>query len=136
MEGLRVENAAKKAADPQHYLRMNLWSKYRLTLERYEQILADQGGRCAICGTDSPQDIRLDRFHVDHDHSCCPGRESCGQCVRGLLCRGCNTALGNFGDDRDRLLSAARYLAQHSGARPHVPGLRPRTPRKAVHSGT
>lgn len=113
IEGARRETAARLAADPTARLRYVLWTKYRLTVERYLDMLEEQGYGCAICGSDSPGDVRANRFHIDHDHRCCPGSTSCGQCVRGLLCRGCNTALGNFGDDRQRLLNAARYLAEH-----------------------
>lgn len=102
-----------------------LWRKYRLTLERYDQILAEQGGGCAICGSDDPRDPSIQRFHVDHDHTCCPGRgNTCGQCIRGLLCRACNTALGNFADDPARLRRAVDYLDQWPGSRPAL-GLPP-----------
>lgn len=110
IEGLRRDNADRRAADQIGTLRGNLWRKYRLSLERYEVMLAAQDGRCAICLTDAPRDVRTDRFHVDHDHACCPGKTSCGKCVRGLLCHACNTALGNFADDPARLMRALDYL--------------------------
>jgi hypothetical protein len=49
-------------------------------------------------------------FHVDHDHACCPGTRSCGKCIRGMLCNRCNTGLGMFLDDPNRLRHAASYL--------------------------
>lgn len=85
-----------------------LRSKYGLTREAYDEMKAHQGGGCAICG--APESLRGTRLAVDHDHSCCPGRRSCGACVRGLLCNECNTLLGKAGDDPERLMRAARYL--------------------------
>ena len=32
--------------------------------------------------------------NVDHAHTCCPGKESCGDCIRGIVCFRCNTGLG------------------------------------------
>ena len=110
MRGNRTQVAADRVANEEQVLKGNLRTKHNLSLERYREILAAQDGKCAICAADHPADIRARRFHVDHDHKCCPGRKSCGQCVRGLLCRACNTALGNFQDDIDRLMSAAAYL--------------------------
>lgn len=103
--------AAEKAADPEVSLKRNLRYKYQLSVEDYREILERQGGRCAICRADAPTDIRTDRFHVDHDHACCPGTRSCGKCTRGLLCHACNTALGNFKDDPEILRAALRYLS-------------------------
>jgi len=111
--GHSVDQAQRKIDDPDRFLRSNLWTHYRLRLERYYEILREQGGQCAICRAEHPGDIRLGRFHVDHDHACCPGFGSCGKCVRGLLCRGCNTALGNFRDDPDVLLAALSYLLSY-----------------------
>lgn len=85
----------------------NLRARYRMTNEQYEQMLADQGGGCAICGSN-------DRLHVDHDHSCCPGRKSCGKCIRGILCHSCNTAIGSMEDDQARLEEAILYLQIHN----------------------
>lgn len=56
-----------------------------------------------------------DRLHMDHDHNCCPtisskNKFSCGECNRGLLCHGCNVALGMLGDSRERMEGLLKYL--------------------------
>lgn len=65
--------------------------KYGITYEDYDRILIEQGGKCAIC--DSLESKGRGRFHIDHDHSCCPSEKTCGKCIRGLLCSNCNTKL-------------------------------------------
>ena len=89
-----------------------LWTRYRLTVEAYEKMLADQGGRCAIC--EKVEEYR--HWSIDHDHSCCPGRRSCGSCVRALLCSPCNMGLGQFQDNPDTLQRAADYLRRYNDA--------------------
>jgi hypothetical protein len=85
--------------------RLALKSNYGLTLEQYEAMVAAQGGRCAICGTDHPGSSRIKYWSVDHDHET--------DAVRGLLCHGCNTGLGAFGDDIERLTKAVAYLQSY-----------------------
>ena len=85
------------------------WLKvtYSITPEIYDSVFERQGNGCAICG-------RVKDFAkhlvVDHDHSCCPGSKSCGQCIRGILCRMCNVSLGHFGDNMEGVLRAVKYL--------------------------
>ena len=84
----RQENLDRvRESERRHQLR-----RYGLTIEQYDQMVEDQDGCCAICGGE------VDRLRVDHDH------ETGG--VRGLLCHGCNTALGLMADDPERLLAA------------------------------
>lgn len=59
---------------------------YNITAEEYDARVASQEGACAICER-KPRKYKLS---VDHDHDCCPGPRSCGRCIRGLLCSGCN----------------------------------------------
>jgi hypothetical protein len=75
-------------------------ARYNISAERWHEMCA---GGCAVCGA-------LERLCVDHDHSCCPGDTSCGNCVRGVLCGPCNTAEGLLGSDPDRALALAAYI--------------------------
>jgi hypothetical protein len=79
-----------------------------MTLEQYDAMAAAQGGGCAIC-KGAPTG-RWKRFFIDHDHSCCPGKTSCGKCVRGLICHHCNTGIGHLKDSADLCRAAAQYL--------------------------
>lgn len=82
--------------------------QYGITEHQYNSMLEDQGNRCAICGSCSPGSSG--RWRVDHNHGCCPGEKSCGNCVRGLLCRTCNSGLGFLHDDSILLRRAADYV--------------------------
>lgn len=74
--------------------------KHGLSIERYEEMIANQGGGCAICG-----DVSNTGLVVDHDHSS-------GQ-VRGLLCVRCNSMLGMAKDNQRTLILGAEYLRAH-----------------------
>lgn len=84
---------------------------YGLTPETYQSMLDAQSGRCAACGTSEPGGM-YKNWHIDHDHACCPGRGSCGKCVRGLLCNNCNLAAGYLADDPARATALAEYLTK------------------------
>lgn len=76
-----------------------LLTRYGLSIARYLAILEQQDGKCAVCGKSEPGGSSKTAlgFHVDHDHWCCPGKTSCGRCVRFLLCNACNR--NHFADD-------------------------------------
>ena len=101
---IKCRSAQRRAAhDPTGRLR-----RYGLTVERYMDMLEDQGHACAICG--SPEPGGTGAWCIDHDHACCDGVGSCGECVRGLLCSQCNSGLGMFRDSIENLVSAIEYL--------------------------
>lgn len=77
---------------------------YGLTEEKYQEILAAQGGICALCSKDDPDAVGR-KLHIDHDHQ--TGR------VRGLLCSMHNTGLGKLGDSIEGLLRAIEYLRRN-----------------------
>jgi hypothetical protein len=77
---------------------------YGITQEQFEVKIREQDGKCAICYKP------LTRPDVDHDHTCCPGKKSCGKCTRGILCHGCNTFIGLAGDSIEILSNAIQYL--------------------------
>lgn len=73
----------------------HLAATYGMSVDAVEQLLASQGGVCAICRV-------APAAHVDHDHGT--------GAVRGMLCFRCNAALGQFDDTPATLLRAAHYL--------------------------
>ena len=86
--------------------------KFGITLEEYNLMVQSQGGVCAICegvndtrrrGTHNGENVVMS-LAVDHNHK--TGK------VRGLLCSGCNTSLGQFKDDPLLLQKAIKYLEQ------------------------
>jgi hypothetical protein len=88
---------------------------YGISAAQYQALLEAQGGRCYLCRRRSSQ-----RLAVDHDHACCPGKVSCGKCVRGLLCapeRGCNLGLVGYVESvtktRDDAVAMAERLVSY-----------------------
>jgi Recombination endonuclease VII len=80
--------------------------KFGLSPEETRRLFDAQGGRCYLGG--EPLDLDAPRgCYVDHAHWCCPGNNSCGECVRGLTCNNCNVGAGGFGDDPARMRRAA-----------------------------
>lgn len=90
--------------------------RYGLTVDGLTALLAK--GRCDACGATDPGGKA--GWHIDHDHRCCEGSRSCGECVRGLLCVRCNVALGMSDDSPARLLALVSYLETTMASR--VPG--------------
>jgi hypothetical protein len=87
----------------------HILSRYSMSADEYNAALKRQGGLCAICregptGTGN-KSVRL---VVDHCHHT-------GE-IRGLLCHRCNSALGKFHDDPERLFAALKYLLSRPNA--------------------
>lgn len=66
-----------------------------------QEMVAEAGGRCEICGTTDPGKRG---WMIDHCHDT--------GAVRGVLCSPCNVGIGMLGDDIDRLRAAVAYLNQ------------------------
>ena len=107
---LRRRIKARAGEDPELLQRLRSYefrgriAKYGISIAQYEELLAKQDGRCAICG--SPPDANgrgaYSRLHIDHSHS--TGK------IRGLLCGRCNQGIGFMRDDPKLLRLAAAYL--------------------------
>lgn len=80
--------------------------KYGIEPQDYINLLKKQDYRCKTCNRKTEK-----RLCIDHDHSCCIGEKSCGNCIRGLLCFECNVALGMIKDNKEVLASMILYLS-------------------------
>jgi hypothetical protein len=68
------------------YAERNRTTAHGITRTIRDWMYESQDRACAGCHTPMPDE----KLEVDHDHACCPGKRSCGRCVRGLLCHPCN----------------------------------------------
>jgi len=106
----RIEMRQWIAANPSSWERsrreFHLRKHYRINIDEYERILAEQEGACAICGQ-PPKDRRGFRPHIDHCHE--TGK------VRGILCGRCNKGLGALKDDPEIVRRALKYLLGEIG---------------------
>lgn len=92
---------AQKLKDKANWRKDYLRSKYGLSWDEYQQMLAAQEYRCAVCR----EDFRPGWTCVDHCHAT--------ERVRELLCPNCNFILGHAHDSPDLLRAAADYLERH-----------------------
>jgi hypothetical protein len=75
-----------------------------MTLEDFNTKLTAQGGVCELCGENNTRD-KHGVMAVDHNHET--------GAIRGLLCFKCNSALGNFNDNKELLMKAINYLEKY-----------------------
>lgn len=90
----------------------HLMYKYKVTLEEFNKRAANG---CEVCG-DKPERS----LHVDHDHNCCNGKVTCGNCVRGIVCSGCNKIIDKYETgliraDHPLLEKVAEYVRKYNG---------------------
>lgn len=82
-----------------------LWTRFRITLEQYQDLLKKQNCKCAICGFKlniEKNSSAKDAPHIDHCHK--TGK------VRGILCQSCNFGIGFLKDSVGNLEKAIEYL--------------------------
>ena len=80
------------------------WKRHKISEEKYIELVSLYDGKCHGC-----QD--REATNIDHDHGCCDTRFSCGNCVRGVLCNQCNTALGLLSDDPKKVQNLLDYIS-------------------------
>lgn len=102
---LHRERERKRRLD-KRYMFVRLCRSYGLEVSDFAWLLHSQGFRCGACrGTVSLEDRQ---FAVDHCHKT--------GAVRGILCPGCNLALGQVRDNPEVLMCLYGYLKGWKGA--------------------
>ena len=80
----------------------NRFTRHKITIGEYDEMVARFDGKCWSCKDRSA-------FVIDHDHNCCPKQYSCGECIRGVLCSQCNTALGLLSENPEFIMRLLQY---------------------------
>ena len=77
-----------------------LKNRFGITIDEYDKLVDYVDGKCQICGAICS--INNHRLCIDHSHE--TGK------IRGILCKSCNSGLGNFRDDPILLINAVKYI--------------------------
>jgi Recombination endonuclease VII len=98
-----VRGWRKQNPDKQQTYRLK--TDYGISFEEYTEILAQQGGVCKICR--QPEQLKTKNgkvklLAVDHDHET--------DKIRGIICNGCNRAIGYIFNDPSIARAIAEYL--------------------------
>lgn len=100
----RARNAAGHPwTNPVHQLRHYARKIWKVDPDALIEFVEGHDGACEICGR-TADEVHQDGRRLAVDHS------EAG--VRGLLCHHCNTGIGHFQDDPERLRRAIKYLAR------------------------
>lgn len=89
------------------YGRRGTLSRHHINEVQYDNLLKQQNGICLLCGM---PETATNKFAVDHDHTCCSGKKSCGKCIRGIIHARCNSGIGQLNDDPVLIMKAYIYL--------------------------
>jgi len=104
--------ACKQLRDTTSF-RHSMVRQFGITPTQYLEMFERQGGLCLICK--EPEKVtrsngEVINLAIDHDHACCPGQMTCGNCIRGLLCRTCNWTVGAVERDPSLISEVFKYL--------------------------
>lgn len=101
----RTEYGTRKLNGGSNWSEIKRLSKYGLTVDSFNELLELQSSCCGVCTKPLG-----DKFCIDHDHET--------GLVRGLLCYGCNSGLGQLGDSIAGLQRAIAYLRRSDKSYP------------------
>ena len=110
-DGLVAYNRAVHTANRDHQRNKHLQRNYGITFADQLRLRNEQMDVCAICESDFGDKAPA----VDHDHDT--------GAVRGLLCKQCNYAMGQFGDNSRLLRRAADFLNARGASTWSVPSI-------------
>lgn len=99
---VKIRTDAWNKKNPTAKKRAYVKRHWNMSLEQYELIM-ELG--CEVCGA-------TEQLTIDHDHSCCPNKFSCGFCVRGVLCNRHNLAEGLLRGNVEEAIALANYMSQ------------------------
>lgn len=110
---MRAYYQAFAAARPHYHRNRNLLTRYGISVDEYQTLLANQNFACPICEVEISETLGYKEKRpvvVDHNHET-------GE-VRGILCSGCNLVLGHARENTTILYKAIVYLSERGAYTP------------------